>query len=205
MSHEVFTIIQGMDLKNIEIQLALQCAPLITGLKISNLLNVAKESEKLVCAFLKKAKISYCCLLKTEKKAIFLLFNREKLDQYLAQKEVQDLLIEQGYSELDLGKILRTFRLRYQEHMDGKREFPHEMGVILGYPIEDVKGFIQHHGKNFLHSGYWKVYGNEQETVQLFQKFEMAKETLIRMLSNGISMQQIIESYRENQIQYAVG
>lgn len=205
MSHEVFTMIQGMDLKNIETQLALQCAPLIAGLKISNLLNVARESEKLVCAFLKQAKISYYCLLKTEKKVIFLLFNREKLEQYLSQQEARDLLIEEGYIEFELGKVLRTFQLRYQEHMNGKREFPHEMGVILGYPIEDVKGFIQHQGKNFLHSGYWKVYGNEKETVLLFQKFEMAKETLIRMLSNGISMQQIIESYRENQIQYAVG
>lgn len=36
MSREIFEIVQGMDLKNIETQLALQCAPLITGLKISN-------------------------------------------------------------------------------------------------------------------------------------------------------------------------
>ena len=35
MSREIFEIVQGMDLKNIETQLALQCAPLITGLKIS--------------------------------------------------------------------------------------------------------------------------------------------------------------------------
>ena len=30
MSREIFEIVQGMDLKNIETQLALQCAPLIT-------------------------------------------------------------------------------------------------------------------------------------------------------------------------------
>lgn len=38
MSREIFELVREMDLKNIEIQLALQCAPLITGLKVSNLL-----------------------------------------------------------------------------------------------------------------------------------------------------------------------
>ena len=32
MSREIFEIVQGMDLKNIETQLALQCAPLILSL-----------------------------------------------------------------------------------------------------------------------------------------------------------------------------
>lgn len=204
MSHEVFAIVQGMDLKNIETQLALQCAPLITGLKISNLLTAEKESEKLVRAFLKKVEISYYCLLKTDKKVIFLLFNRKQLEHYLLQKEARELLEKEGYTDFSLGKVLRTFQTRYQEHMEGKVEFPHEMGVILGYPVVDVKGFIEHRGKNFLHSGYWKVYGNKEETVQLFQKFEQAKETLVRMLSAGISMQQIIQQYRESRVQYAV-
>lgn len=204
MSHEVFAIVQGMDLKNIETQLALQCAPLITGLKISNLLNVAIQNEVMVRTFLKKAEISYYCLLRTDSKVIFLLFNRKKLEQYLLQNEALELLAEEGYTELTLGKVLRTFQKRYQKHLEEKSDFPHEMGILLGYPIGDVKGFIEHKGQHFLHSGYWKVYENEQETVLLFQQFEHAKETLIRMLSEGISMLQIIRLYREK-IQYAIG
>ena len=134
-----------------------------------------------------------------------MLFNRKQLEQYLLPNEARELLAEEGYTEFSLGKVLRTFQKRYKDHMHEKNDFPHEMGVILGYPIGDVKGFIEHKGKNFLHSGYWKVYENEQETVLLFQKFEHAKDTLIRMLSSGISMQQIIKSYRENKIQYAIG
>lgn len=205
MSHEVFVIVQGMDLKNIETQLALQCAPLITGLKISNLLNVTKQNEVMVRTFLKKAEISYYCLLRTDSKVIFLLFNRNKLEQYLLKNEARELLADEGYTEFTLGKVLRTFQKRYQKHMEEKKDFPHEMGILLGYPIGDVKGFIEHKGKNFLHSGYWKVYENERDTVLLFQQFEHAKETLIRMLSSGISMQQIIKSYRENSMQCAIG
>ena len=203
MSHEVFTMIQGMDLKSVETQLALQCAPLITGLKISNLLNVAKESEKLVCAFLKKSKISYYLLMRTKQKIFFLLFNRIELEKYMAQEEMHEWLRKEGYTELGFGKILRTFRNRYQKHMEEGKEFPHEMGIILGYPMEDVKGFVENQGKNFLYSGYWKVYENKQEKILLFQKFEQAKETLIQMLGNGIDMLQIIEYYRE--VQFAAG
>ena len=49
----------------------------------------------------------------------------------------------------------------------GKR-FPHEIGVLLGYPAEDVKGFVVNEGKNYLYSGYWKVYGDLSEAKQLF-------------------------------------
>ena len=45
MSQEVFELVQGMDLKSIETQIALQCAPLISGLKVSNLLIISAEDE----------------------------------------------------------------------------------------------------------------------------------------------------------------
>lgn len=48
MSQEVFELVQGMDLKSIETQIALQCAPLISGLKVSNLLIISAEDEALV-------------------------------------------------------------------------------------------------------------------------------------------------------------
>lgn len=37
MRQEVFEIVQKMDKDNIRTQMALQCAPLITGLKVANL------------------------------------------------------------------------------------------------------------------------------------------------------------------------
>ena len=40
MCQEVFQIAMSMDLKSVEMQLALQCAPLITGARISNMLMI---------------------------------------------------------------------------------------------------------------------------------------------------------------------
>ena len=38
--------------------------------------------------------------------------------------------------------------------MEEKGAFPHEIGLLLGYPVEDVLGFIRYQGKNYLYTGY---------------------------------------------------
>ena len=45
MCQEVFQIAMGMDLKSVEMQLAIQCAPLITGARISNMLMIDSAHE----------------------------------------------------------------------------------------------------------------------------------------------------------------
>ena len=35
-------------------------------------------------------------------------------------------------------------------------DFPHEIGVFLGYPLTDVVGFIENQGRNFTCCGCWK-------------------------------------------------
>ena len=42
MSNEVFQIMKKFDLDSVELQMVLQCAPVLTGLKIANLLNILK-------------------------------------------------------------------------------------------------------------------------------------------------------------------
>ncbi len=223
MCQEVFQIVQSMDLKSVELQLALQCAPLITNIKISNLLIISRESEDALRVVLKKTGISYFRLLRSETKTTFLLFRREPLEDYLAGREVRRLLHKLGYEDLSLGTVLRMFQLRYKAYMEqgedaeqisdngsenGRREkktgmvqpveFPHEMGLLLGYPVLDVEGFIRHEGENFLYSGYWKVYDDVDSKKRLFKKYEEAKETLIQLLANEIEMRLIIEMYRED-------
>lgn len=51
-------------------------------------------------------------------------------------------------------------------------DFPHEIGLFLGYPLEDVKGFIENKADSSKCSGCWKVYGNEQKALKLFEKYE---------------------------------
>lgn len=184
-----------MDLENIETQLALQCAPLITGLKVSNLLIISKGNEEVVKRILNRTGISYYRLIQTRTKTTFLLFRRNELEEFLSDENVRNVLMKAGYKSLQIDKILRTFSLRYEAYIQGDKSFPHEMGLLLGYPVEDVVGFVENNGKNFLYSGYWKVYENQKDKVKLFDKFKVAEETLIHLLSNGLSMSDIIDIY----------
>lgn len=195
MSHEVYEIVKKMNLKDIETQLALQCASLITGLKISNLLILSSENERVVKLILDKSMISYYRLLKNDEKITYLLFKRQELERVIKDEDVWKIFRSNGYKTLHIGKILRTFQLRYEDYVNGNIEFPHEMGLLLEYPVEDVVGFVDNKGKNFLYSGYWKVYKNMKEKVKLFRKFEVAEETLIHMVSNGVSIIDIIDIY----------
>lgn len=195
MSQEIYEIVKGMDLENIETQLALQCAPLITGLKVSNLLIISKGNEEVVKRILNRTGISYYRLIQTRTKTTFLLFRRNELEEFLSDENVRNVLMKAGYKSLQIDKILRTFSLRYEAYMQGDKSFPHEMGLLLGYPVEDVVGFVENNGKNFLYSGYWKVYENQKAKVKLFDKFKVAEETLIHLLSNGLSMSDIIDIY----------
>jgi hypothetical protein len=204
MSQEVFQIIQGMDLKNIETQFALQCAPLITGLKISNLLIVQNDNAARVKEILKGTGIVCFVLHVSDGKTIFLLYKEREMKAYLSRKRVRILLAQFGYRNYDLKSLLILFRKRYKMYGNGEIDFPHEMGLFLGYPVEDVHGFIENTGKNFLHSGYWKVYKNLPLKMQLFQSFEQARERVIQLTSCGMSIREIINIYSEAKLQRAV-
>ncbi len=203
MSQEILEIMRGMDIRSIETQLALQCAPLITGLKISNLLIIPATERSLVKVILERSGISFFRLLATSEKIVYLLFKREKLESYLMKRDVQEMLHGEGYEDLRMGMVLRRFQIRYEEYMSDGDSFPHEMGLLLGYPTEDVKGFIENEGKNFLYNGYWKVYGNMNEKVELFKRYDTAKETIIQLLSKGVGIVHIIKLYNANELHHA--
>lgn len=197
MSQDVYTIVKQMNLQTIETQLALQCAPLIVGLKVSNLFIIRKEDVSRFRKMMQQSDIVCYCLLSEKDRMTFLLFRKNKLIQYLADEEVGRFLKKLGYQSLSLENILEEFRKRYWKYLQCGEDFPHEMGILLGYPLEDVIGFMEHNGKNFLHSGYWKVYDNLQEKLSLFQKYDSAMEALIQFLHYGINMMDILDIYRQ--------
>lgn len=63
------------------------------------------------------------------------------------------LLTEAGYSGIILSDILQTIQMRYEAYVQKGKAFPHEIGVLLGYPAEDVKGFVVNEGKKL--SLFW--------------------------------------------------
>lgn len=195
MCQEVLTMVQKMNNKHIETKLAIQCAPLIAGIKISNLLIVSEQEAENLGQILRKTGLVFLKLAEVRDKVTFLLFRRQELCAYLEDPKVQQILSECGYEDMSFHGILCKFMERYQAYAREEEAFPHEMGFLLGYPIEDVTGFIEHNGKNFLYSGYFKVYADVAKKQELFRRYEEAQRNVIALLAQGIGIRRIIKGY----------
>ena len=123
----------------------------------------------------------------------------------MKQPKVRELMERLGYRSCTEQVLIENVRKKYRDYMVFRSEFPHEMGLLLGYPAEDVGGFIEHKGKNFLFSGYWKVYENMPAKKRLFSKFEQVTETMLQLISCGISVTDVIDIYKEEPLRKAVG
>lgn len=176
-------------------QIAVQCAPLLAGLKPSNLLIIPMGLDEELADVLRGTRVSVYRLSQYDGKQVYLLYKVNELMVYLTEPEVQELLLELGYAGGELYSLLQTVAGKYNGHKRDHEAFPHELGLLLGYPAVDVRGFITHGGKNFLYSGYWKVYGNVRETVSLFREFGRAKEMIVRLAEKGYSIADITAMY----------
>ena len=198
MSKEILSMVKNLNVKAVEIQLILQCAPFISGLKKSNLLLVNKEKLYKLKKLLDGSLISYSILYENSNKIALLLYNEPEMNKYLNNESIKAFLMDMGYKDISFKNILKIFKLRYEKYMQDNEEFPHEMGILLGYPIEDVKGFVKNKGKNSLYTGYWKVYDKVEEKEKLFEKFKQVEETMIKLIYYGITMEEILDIYSED-------
>lgn len=196
MSQETFQMICSMNLKTMETQLVLQCAPVMLGVKISNLFMVPTAWSKEVELFFQKLPLSILRLYQTQKKCAFLVYRPNLLSEYLKRDEIKNLMREFGYEDMELEEMAERFQQRYEQSMQETGEYPHEIGIFLGYPVEDVRGFIENCGRDFVYSGYWKVYGDAARAIRQFKQFDAAKETGIQLLNRGYHICEIITSDR---------
>ena len=47
-------------------------------------------------------------------------------------------------------------------------------------------------GREFLYSGYWKVYGNLEDTLKTFEAYDQARDYVIGMTGNGNEIRDIL-------------
>lgn len=195
MSFDIVEIIKEMDAHSIPLQLALQCAPVISGIKISNLLTIPAKNLKELSKVLKNTELSYRILYPGRERLVILIYREALLKEYLERDEVRAFIYKCGYETLDVNKIFRGLVKRYMRYMELKKDFPHELGLFLGYPIEDVEGFINQGGKNYLYSGYWKVYKDAELKIRLFKNYERVQTEIVRLLYEGLDIMDIILNY----------
>ncbi|MDR2184092.1 MAG: DUF3793 family protein [Treponema sp.] len=76
---------------------------------------------------------------------------------------------------------LRHLAKRFRE----SEKFPHEIGFFLGYPPEDVLGFIRHRGARCKLCGMWKVYSDVEKARSLFGEYARCRQRLLEYIQGG--------------------
>lgn len=170
---------------------ASHCAPVLKGIKVSNIMTSERGTWKRLVKILEGSEI-LCSLLSVQKgREILLLYRCEKLREHLQKEKVRGFLEENGYEEITVAAVILRLRQRYAGYVRGSREFPHELGVILEYPVEDVKGFITNKGKNCLAEKYWKVYHNKEQAEAVFARYDHAREAAMEEIVAGCPLREI--------------
>lgn len=173
------------------------CAPTLAGLKTGNMFRASFADEGELDAELERLN-----LILTEKglritalridcqvncgkcgiRALMYIYRPGQLQSDLDEEEAKAILSAFGYEDGDHEICIRRLTDRICECED----FPHEVGLFLGYPPEDVKGFIELGGRQSKASGYWKVYGDVDRAQKQFERFSKCTGVYLKCLERGL-------------------
>lgn len=123
-------------------------------------------------------------------RAMIYVYRPSLLSCDLRHETACSLLCELGYTagspELYLAQLIK--RLGEYE------EFPHEIGLFLGYPPEDVCGFIENGAKNCKCIGCWKVYGDAETARRTFLKYKKCTDAYCAQYAKGSTVERLTVS-----------
>ena len=131
--------------------------------------------------YLKELKLNYIELRETNNSLVILIYDKELLSKYIYKQDNINFLRSIGYDiEVCVDKYLKTLSERYKKY-----KCPHELGIFLGYPLNDVIDFINFSNKKCLACGYWKVYNSYSKSKVIFNLFDEVKEVTVDNILNG--------------------
>lgn len=180
-------------MERLEKYLVEYCSPTLASLKTANLFSCPQNllpglDGSLECWNLcMREKGVKLCLLKKKGSVLVYVYRPGKLKYDLSEPEAKQILMDYGYStKEEEGAIARL-----RERLGQGGDFPHEIGLFLGYPPGDVKGFIRYGGRCCKCTGCWKVYGDEVKAKRAFAMFERCQKAYLRLWQEGESIMQL--------------
>ena len=169
-------------------------APTLAGIKTGNIFTVKdsqgridSEIRKLNRILLKKG-LSLIPVRRTENATLVYLFRPDRLKKDLQRPEAREILMEKGYSCGDANICI----VNLVQHLKLDASFPHEIGLFLGYPPSDVKGFMENPSEGVKCSGCWKAYGNECEAKRTFARYQSCTRAYEKAMQCGMNLESLI-------------
>ena len=159
-----------------------QLSPVIMGVKPSITLNIGKRHGKNISKvkllrIIQEIGLKGIILRDTKNGHIVLVYRKCALESILSEKKVKDVLSSLNYSSDSVYAALSHLRKRYDYC-----HCPPELGIFLGFPVEDVTDYMCGTSKECLLCGYWQVYNNVEEAQRTFKKYDAAKAHMLTYL-----------------------
>lgn len=182
--------------RTFEAVLIRQCAPTLAGMKPGSIFcfkhSPPEVSRRKACQWneqLAPFGLAVQILLERPEtgSAIVYVYRPNHLRRLLSGTAYQKFLSEAGYAGTDLDGLLEQLSCRLRT----QTEFPHEIGVFLGYPLRDVIGFIENRGRNFTCCGFWKSYSDPAEIQTCFDCYRRCINTYVKLFEQGIPLEKL--------------
>ncbi len=174
-------------------------APALCGIKPASLFSMnpaifssGKEKLQQWQSHFSKNKRYFVSLKKEDGRVLFFVYDQTLLKAVLSDMRNAAYLKAKGYPvEKGFQAVLALLLHRLANYKD----FPHEVGLFLGYPLEDVIGFESQKASGFQYAGFWKVYGDIEEARRQMKRYKSCSETCMQWLESGLSVPQSADKY----------
>lgn len=172
-----------------------ECSATLANIKSGSLFKVKEheleESRKTIEDFNRcysKKGIRLAELLRRENYSLLYMYRIKKLSEDLRNSKAAKLLRELGYSGEGAEELIEELKYRFES----SNSFPHEVGLFLSYPPEDVRAFIEHREVGLKLTGTWKAYSEAEEAERCFRKYRICRDAYVRQYRKGVSLSRLI-------------
>lgn len=171
------------------------CSPTLAGLKTGNLFSCQAKDKKGLLADIRQINRKFVSrgirlipMNYREGRALIYMYRPQKLKKDLADQGAQKILAKQNYPVHEESKCVAYLIHRLVAYED----FPHEIGLFLGYPPEDVEAFIKHGAAGAKYTGVWKVYGDVEAAKGKFARFQKCTRVYDEVFQKYHSLDRLI-------------
>ncbi|MBQ7336199.1 MAG: DUF3793 family protein [Clostridia bacterium] len=178
------------------------CSPTLAGIKTGNLFSCGYASDvemrEILRSFNRRFRGKGLRVLPVryrDGRALIYVYRPTRLEKDLCDRNARDILRAHGYGNVHPSRCLA----RLIDRLGEGEEFPHEIGLFLGYPPADVDGFIREKtcgGETGACKcvGQWRVYGDESSARRLFEKYKKCTAVYDSCWKKGVSLERLTVS-----------
>lgn len=181
--------------RNFETVMIEQCSPVLAGLKAAGLFRYETQDCKDLAERVRgwnarlgekglRVRVLKGCT-RTHRYLVY-VYRESRLREVLSDENVRAFLVQEGYHLPEGSDDCEPLLRQLSRRLCCEAEFPHEIGVFLGYPLTDVVGFIENQGRNFTCCGCWKAYGDRDAAERLFA--QLNKCTIVLSSARRLSL-----------------